>query len=331
MRRVLWGIEAVLLLIFALLLTNYFSNEWMIRQYEQKNYQTNYLSFLGFWEPYVPAYNLGNVYYQKGEYENAVNKYKEALKYHPPQKYDCKIRINEVLALLATFHEDKVTVENYDESIEYLQNAKAILCENGCATEEGDNWHSVNAQQLKEDIDDCIYRLGVKVDFIKNDERGVMLAGATLQILDENEEVMYEWVSDGLPYTQIRFLIGHSYIYRELKAPEGYQKSEDIIFTVKEDGTIEYEQADKDSDRKGNEVVMIDRKEDSNDSSSGGQQQQDPNQGSADQDDSSDEQDDQDDKLKRELDELQKEGQEQRNAEITDGNANYEYYDGATW
>lgn len=333
MKRVLWGIEAIILFVLVLLLTNHFSNEIMIDHYNNKEYQENNITFLGVLEPYIAPYNLGNVYYQRCDYESAIAKYQEALQYNPPEGYDCKIRINEVLAMVATIDADSVDVKNYDETIDYLQSAQAILCEHGCASMEGSTGHNKDAQQLKEDIDKFIYELGIKVSFVKNDENGESLSGATLQILDENEQILYEWTSDGTKFTEIRFLIGKSYIYREVKAPEGYKQAEDIMFTIEEDGTVTYNIGANAQDASGNEVTMVDQKQESENSNNGEEQEPQNQDTSEDEKDEENETNDTEPQVEEQLQDIQNQSQEEREEEISndEGSFNYEFSYGPSW
>lgn len=60
---------------------------------------------------------------------------------------------------------------------------------------------------------------------------GEPLAGATMQVVDEEGEVVEEWVSDGEPHL-IEALAPGDYLLRETEAPEGYELAEDVPFTV---------------------------------------------------------------------------------------------------
>ncbi|HBO61620.1 MAG TPA: hypothetical protein DD645_02875, partial [Olsenella sp.] len=62
---------------------------------------------------------------------------------------------------------------------------------------------------------------------------GEPLAGATMQVVDEEGEVVEEWVSDGEPHL-IEALAPGEYLLRETEAPEGYELAEDVPFTVEE-------------------------------------------------------------------------------------------------
>ena len=90
-----------------------------------------------------------------------------------------------------------------------------------------------------------------KRDITTNEE----LPGATLQIIDENGEIVEEWVSTTEPhYVEGKLIAGKEYILREITAPIGYEVANDARFTVNEKGEV-------------TEVVMYDKPEDTPDSS----------------------------------------------------------------
>ena len=63
------------------------------------------------------------------------------------------------------------------------------------------------------------------------------LSGALMQILDENREtVLDRWTTDGTTHT-VRLTEG-TYILHEETPPDGYNKAQDITFTVNKDGTF---------------------------------------------------------------------------------------------
>ena len=108
MKRILMGMGAVFAIVLLLLMANEYGNEHMIDRYQKHHYEENQLAMLGILQPYIAPYNLGNVYYQRGEYEQAVESYQKALAYQPPEGADCMIRINLVLAKLVSFDPEKV-------------------------------------------------------------------------------------------------------------------------------------------------------------------------------------------------------------------------------
>ena len=71
----------------------------------------------------------------------------------------------------------------------------------------------------------------VAVITTKVDEEGNPLAGALLQIIDKDGNVVDEWISDGTAHESL--LPEGNYILHEVKAPEGYVKADDKSFTVK--------------------------------------------------------------------------------------------------
>ncbi len=79
-----------------------------------------------------------------------------------------------------------------------------------------------------------------KVQISKQDATtGAELAGATLQVIDENGEVVEEWISTNEPHMiEGKLIAGMTYTLREITAPDGYEIAEDVQFTVAEDGTV---------------------------------------------------------------------------------------------
>ena len=74
-----------------------------------------------------------------------------------------------------------------------------------------------------------------KRDITTNEE----LPGATLQIIDENGNVVEEWVSTSEPrYIEGKLIAGKEYILREITAPNGYEVANDVRFTVDENGNV---------------------------------------------------------------------------------------------
>lgn len=260
MRKVINAIWVLLVLVLMVLVVNYASNEGMIKAYNNGNYEKNNLAVLGFTEPYISHYNQGNNYFQQGYYDLAIEEYDKALDYSVPEDVECMIKINKALAITAPVDKKKITVDNLMDNIAILREAEEILTEDGCADEKGKG-HSKDAQQLYDDIETFIDELGVVVKFLKTDEDGKKLSGATIQILDEAGKIMYEYETTDTAYLEKGFKIGHTYTMKETKAPEGYSKAEDVVFTIMQDGSVSYEGKDEKSDY--NEVVMIDKKDES--------------------------------------------------------------------
>ena len=73
----------------------------------------------------------------------------------------------------------------------------------------------------------------------KKDAEGKMLPGAHVQILDMNKNVIKDWVTTQNPYVVSSGLtFGQKYIYHEFKAPDGYVRAKDIVFTFDGDLTL---------------------------------------------------------------------------------------------
>lgn len=79
-----------------------------------------------------------------------------------------------------------------------------------------------------------------KVSISKQDiTNGKELSGATLQIIDENGDVIEEWISSDEPhFIEGKLIAGETYTLHEEVAPNGYVVATDIQFTVNEDGTV---------------------------------------------------------------------------------------------
>ena len=79
-----------------------------------------------------------------------------------------------------------------------------------------------------------------KVKISKRDiTTGKELAGATLQIIDEDGNVATEWVStDEAHFIEGKLIAGKEYTLRETIAPDGYEIASEIKFTVNTDGSV---------------------------------------------------------------------------------------------
>ena len=65
------------------------------------------------------------------------------------------------------------------------------------------------------------------------------LPGAKLIILDENGNVVEEWVSTNEPHiVEGKLIAGKEYTLREIAAPDGYEITKDVKFTVNSDGSV---------------------------------------------------------------------------------------------
>lgn len=159
-KKILIGIYIVILLICGKLAFNYIYNAIVLYRYNQSDYSINVNPLLTFnlSEPYVAHYNQGNIYYKEDRFVDAIASYEKALELNPPEEKECAIRINLALAMLGTMGEEYATPENADTSLQILKEAREVLLEKECATENG-NGHSNTAEQLKEEIEALIEKL----------------------------------------------------------------------------------------------------------------------------------------------------------------------------
>lgn len=65
------------------------------------------------------------------------------------------------------------------------------------------------------------------------------LPGATLQILDSNDKEIDKWVTTAQPH-EIEYMAIGDYKLRELVAPDGYSKAEDVAFSVTDTDRVQY-------------------------------------------------------------------------------------------
>ena len=162
-KKIIIIIYIILVIITLKLLYNSAANSIFVIQYKNGEYSEKIpeqLTLFNFPEGYIANYNYGNVLYQNGDYENAIEQYKKALtcKFIPENR-ECSIRINYALAICKTVKLDESSKESIKEAINIYESAIDILTENGCANKEDDNGHSENAEKLKKDIQKEIERL----------------------------------------------------------------------------------------------------------------------------------------------------------------------------
>jgi hypothetical protein len=113
-----------------------------------------------FYASYVPWYNLGSVKYMEGNYSAAALAYEEALKYLDSGNHDdCSARINCALSICYQIDYDSLdTDEGKAAAIQLLSEARDILLQHGCATDD-EAGHDPDAQKLKDEIDELLKHL----------------------------------------------------------------------------------------------------------------------------------------------------------------------------
>jgi len=83
----------------------------------------------------------------------------------------------------------------------------------------------------------------ITVEISKQDIYGSELAGAEMQLVNENGEVVDEWVSNGTNHVVTELPVG-KYTLKETAAPDGYIIATDISFEVFADGSVIVENVD---------------------------------------------------------------------------------------
>jgi len=153
----------IILICFSLKLTfNLVGNTILKAKYNDGEYsesQAKLLTYVNFIEKYIAHYNYGNILYQNGEYEDAIEEYEKALEMKVPKYKECKIRINNALAICKTVKLDEKNQDSISKAIDTYQSAIDVLTEEGCANKNNSNGHSQKAEQLKKDIQKEIERL----------------------------------------------------------------------------------------------------------------------------------------------------------------------------
>ena len=84
----------------------------------------------------------------------------------------------------------------------------------------------------KEDADQKIALIDRQILVSKVDTEITMIAGAHLQVVDQNGKIIDNWVSDGTAHAVSGLVVGQTYKLVETEAPEGYVLASPIEFTV---------------------------------------------------------------------------------------------------
>ena len=103
LRRILRAISCVIAAAGLLMITRSIVNAAFLSNYEQENYsrfpEITLLPFR-FGENYIVPFNMGNIEYQQGNYDEAASYYQQALAAKPPERdEECIIRVNLALSM----------------------------------------------------------------------------------------------------------------------------------------------------------------------------------------------------------------------------------------
>ena len=175
-------IICVLLLIISLFL----GARFFMAKYYAKNFQDGRMDgsimetllLINLPERYLPYYNLGNQAYYRGDYDEAIIRFEQALDRKPglyKEERDCDVRINLALAMLKQIDlSDLSTEKKVKTVIRQLQAARNVLTEVGCANPAVGIYdgHSEEAEQIKKEIDEMIQKLQEESSSSGDDEQG---------------------------------------------------------------------------------------------------------------------------------------------------------------
>ena len=149
-------IYSFFIILFFIFLYKIILNASLIRRYNNGEYDEasgRKLLNNNFYQSYVAHYNYGNILYQNGKYQEAIEEYKKSLDCHIPEQRDCVVRINYALALCNTVGEvDMKDKESVLNAINIYMDALNVLTENDCAHMYDNLGHNEDAIQLKKDI-----------------------------------------------------------------------------------------------------------------------------------------------------------------------------------
>ena len=195
-RKILIAINIIIILISLKLLYNIAMNTILINKYNNGEYSTSIgqaMTKLNFPQSYIANYNYGNILYQNGEYEEAIEEYKKALDVNIPEKKECKVRINYALAICKTVELDEESQDSILNAIKTYESAIGVLTEKGCANNEDTMGHSADAEQLRKDIQKEIVSINAYGNY-------VYFIGIESKAYNEEDEVdnkIYRMKADG--------------------------------------------------------------------------------------------------------------------------------------
>lgn len=174
MPRWLWYtilVSAIVALLCALfLIVRWCVNAYYVAEAKRGDYHPEVeqrLTELNFPDGYIVWYNLGNYYFDRGDYEEAVDAYYRAIDSGIPYEKECEVKINLALAMIGQLSDeewdaflDAETSAEMDAQARNVEKtlitARSILIEDGCAHEDDEDGHNEQAQTLKDEIDELL-------------------------------------------------------------------------------------------------------------------------------------------------------------------------------
>jgi tetratricopeptide (TPR) repeat protein len=164
-KKILLTVLCIVIVILLKLICDYILNTVQVNSYKEEKYNADLaqlVATLNFNKSYAANYNYGNVLYKTGNYEGAIEQYKNALNTIVPSHEECDIRVNYALAICKTVKlekEEETDEAKVNEAIKKYESAIDVLVEVECARRNDNNGHDKDAQQLKNDIQKEIDRL----------------------------------------------------------------------------------------------------------------------------------------------------------------------------
>ena len=157
-------IAIVLVFLIVLLEGRFLLNITYVKDFEKENaveWKVQVLSLFNLYQPYIAPKNYGDYYYQKGEYEKAVEKYDKALTHFVPKKKACDIRINAALSILKMVND-----KEKEKAKQLLERAKKYVGDDDCMS------LSFFNQQTKDDAEKVEEEIEKKMQEIENSAGG---------------------------------------------------------------------------------------------------------------------------------------------------------------
>ncbi|MBQ8012438.1 MAG: hypothetical protein IJ265_12870, partial [Oscillospiraceae bacterium] len=122
-----------------------------------------------------------------------------------------------------------------------------------------DKQYPVTINEDGDTVEITVENEAITVEISKQDIYGSELAGAEMQLVDENGEVVDEWISDGTNHVVTELPVG-KYVLKEIAAPDGYVIATNISFEVFADGSVVVENVDATATTEDGHplIVMVD-------------------------------------------------------------------------
>ena len=177
-------------------------NAWYVAEAGKGIYHPEMESLLSVFDKpdgYVIWYNIGNYYYENGDYREAEDAYLKAIECGIPYEKECPVKINLALCKLAQLDEDEWDaffdcsdsgdLNAQSRKVEKtLLEARDILTEDECAHEDDENGHDEQAQLLKDEIDELLEESNLEDESNSGEENGTPSNTVVHESGDEDED-----------------------------------------------------------------------------------------------------------------------------------------------